>query len=44
METLKAMKAWTEVIQILREHDGSPDHYTQQNFQSQLMKKKSIPQ
>jgi hypothetical protein len=32
-ETMRAKKAWTDVIQTLREHNASPGYYTRPNSQ-----------
>jgi hypothetical protein len=32
-ETMKTRRAWTDVIQTLREHNASPGYYTRPNFQ-----------
>jgi hypothetical protein len=40
VETLKARRLWTDVLQTLRDHGCYPNHYTtQQHSQSQWMKK-----
>ena len=39
METLKAKRSWTDVLQIIKTTDSNPDYYTQQNFHSPYTEK-----